>query len=145
MWSDLHDKVLELEWLLPAAPEAVWRAFTTAEGLRAWWWNHWLDVKIDLDVRPGGTYRLAAPGAGIAVAGDYLVVDAPQHLSFTWRWIDAEGVSRDEACDLRFVAEGEQTRLLLRHTGPWADRTPAETYRQGWEFAISALARTLAE
>jgi uncharacterized protein YndB with AHSA1/START domain len=102
-------------------------------------------VEISVDLHPGGGYRMAAPQQGIEVTGEYLVVDAPQHLAFTWRWSDAEGVSRDEACDLRFEALAEgQTRLRLRHSGPWADAVPAENYRLGWEFTVGVLARQLA-
>lgn len=143
-WHALSRHPLSMEVDLDADLPTVWRALTTVEGLRAWWWNHWDDVEIAADARPGGAYRFAAPGAGIAVEGVYLDVEAEEHLSFTWRWIDADGRSADEACDLRLSATDGGSRLALRHTGPWSDEAPADSYRQGWDFVFAALARVVA-
>ncbi|RZI94733.1 MAG: SRPBCC domain-containing protein, partial [Microbacterium sp.] len=86
---------------------------------------------------------IEAPGAGIVVTGEYLAVDEPSHLSFSWRWADADGTSIDEACDVRIESAGSGTHLTVRHTGPWTDDTPAENYRQGWDFTLGQLRRAL--
>lgn len=142
-WAGMTARPLEIEIDLPRTPEEVWPAFASASGLRRWWWNHWDDVEIAADVRPGGSYRFAAPGAGIVVEGRYLAVEAPSHLAFTWRWSDADGQSVDEACDLELLRVGGGCRVRLRHTGPWSDDAPAESYRQGWEFVFGALRRAV--
>lgn len=143
-WRALTRHPLSMGVDLGADPSTVWSALTTVEGLRSWWWSHWDDVEIAADVRPGGAYRFAAPGAGIAVEGRYLEVEDDEHLAFTWRWIDADGESADEACDLTLAATATGCRLELRHTGPWGDATPAESYRQGWGFVFAALGRAVA-
>lgn len=144
-WRDMQGRALDVALDLPAPPARVWDAVATADGLRSWWWTHWDDVEISADPRPDGVYRIAAPGAGILLEGRYLDVVAPSHLSFTWRWSDADGTSVDEACDMPIAAtDGGGSRLTVRHSGPWADDAPAESYRQGWEFTLGQLRATLA-
>ncbi len=138
-WRTITGSGLELVRHVPAPVATVWNAFATADGMRRWWWNHWSDVEIDVDPRPGGAWRTAAPSQDMEVGGVYLTVDEPHRLTFTWEWTDAEGASINEAVDLRFVSEGDGTRLTVRHTGPWEDSRPAESYRQGWEFTLAAL------
>lgn len=139
-WRELDRHPLRLERTLPADVGTVWAAFTTEAGLRRWWWNHWSDVEFAVDLRPGGRYRITAPGPGIGVEGTFLAVEPTGHLAYSWEWVDAEGRSRHEAVDLRFSpTEDGGTRLDLRHTGPWADDAPARSYREGWEFTLGAL------
>lgn len=142
-WPRMTAGALTLQVELDADRAPVWHALTTVHGLRRWWWNQWSDVEIIADARPGGRYRFAAPRAGIAAEGDYIDVTPEEHVSFTWRWIDAEGTSTDEACDIRLTELPGGCRLTLRHTGPWADASSAESYRQGWESVFSALSRAV--
>lgn len=138
-WRTITRAPLELEHYIDAPVEQVWEAFATAEGLKQWWWRHWDDVEIEADARVGGVYRISAPGVGITLEGTYLVVDAPEHLAFSWVWKDTDGESRDEAVDVRLHADRQGTRVTIRHSGPWTDDAPAESYRQGWEFTLSQL------
>lgn len=142
-WRSIVRAPLEIDRLVPASTDRVWTALATEEGLRSWWWRHWSDVQVDADVRPGGAYRIEAPGAGILLDGTYLAVEAPARLAFTWRWQDRDGTSADEAVDIHLGAEGDHTRITLRHTGPWADDAPAESYREGWQFVLDELASVL--
>jgi len=138
-WSSMAGRPLEVVVDLPRCAADVWPFLVTPEGLRAWWWNHWDDVEISADARPGGLYRFAAPAAGIVVEGTYLAVEPASHLSFTWHWIDEDGASSDEACDLHLADTADGCRLTVRHTGPWPDDAAATGYRQGWEFVLAAL------
>jgi len=140
-WTRMSDGVLQVERVVDAPREAVWTAFTTADGLRSWWWRHWTDTTVAADVRVGGRLRIAAPAAGILLEGEILTLDADAgHRAATWVWTDADGTSPDEAFDVRLTAEGDATRVTVRHSGPWADAAPAESYRQGWEFVLAELA-----
>jgi uncharacterized protein YndB with AHSA1/START domain len=135
---------LDIVRMIEAPLERVWDAWTTEAGLASWWWSHWAGVTFDVDARVGGEYRIAAPEQGIVVSGTYLTVDAPERLSFTWLWTDDEGALPGEEVDVRFRRAGEATRIALSHTGPWPDSGPAESYRQGWEFVLDALAAVVA-
>jgi uncharacterized protein YndB with AHSA1/START domain len=143
-WELLRSRPLELAVEIDAPVARVWEAWGSADGLAGWWWTHWDDVRIAADVRVGGAYRIEAPRVGMSVTGRFVDVEPERRLAFTWVWSDADGVSRDEAVDVAFAASGNGTRLIVRHTGPWADDAPAESYRQGWEFVLGELARSVA-
>jgi uncharacterized protein YndB with AHSA1/START domain len=139
-WELLGGRPLDVRLAIDAPVERVWRAWSSAEGLSSWWWAHWGDVAVAADVRVGGGYRMEAPGHGVAVAGEYLVVEPEHRLAFTWIWTDDEGETRDEAVDVVFAAAGSGTVVSVRHTGPWSDGSAADAYRQGWEFVLAQLA-----
>lgn len=143
-WELLRSHPLGVELSIDAPVDEVWDAWADADGLASWWWTHWDDVSVAADVRPGGHYRIEAPRHGIAVEGEYLVVEPGVRLAFTWIWIDEEGATRDEAVDVTFRESDGGTIVAVRHTGPWADGAPAESYRQGWEFVLGGLARRFA-
>jgi uncharacterized protein YndB with AHSA1/START domain len=142
-WELLNRGALEVGLAIDAPVERVWRAWASAEGLSSWWWAHWGDVAVAADVRVGGGYRIEASGHGIAVSGEYLVVDPEHRLAFTWVWTDGDGETRDEAVDVAFAAAGSGTVVSLRHTGPWSDGDAADAYRQGWEFVLAQLASSV--
>lgn len=137
------ERTLRMEQVIPAPVGRVWAAWTTPDGLRRWWWNHWPDVEIEVDARVGGTYRFAAPNAGIVVSGTYLDVLEPYRLVFTWEWTDDDGTQAGETVDVLFAASDRSTLLTLTHSGPWSDAAPAESYRQGWAFVLDALEKAL--
>ncbi len=73
-----------------ASPALVFRAFAEPQLL-----EHWLcpdpsaSLRVEhLDFRVGGTYRLVFtfPDAVRPVIGEYLVIDPPNLLRFTWTW-----------------------------------------------------------
>lgn len=136
--------VMEIARDCRLAPARMWEMWTTAEGLSRWWWNHWQGVRFDIDARLGGHYLIEAADKGIRVSGNYLVFDQPRRLAFTWVWSDREGTSPDEVVHVAFEPLADGTRVLVRHSGPWRDATPAENYRQGWQFVLGALAEAAA-
>lgn len=144
-WTLMQQRPLEMTARMDAPRERVWQAWATEHGLATWWWSHWSDVEIAADVRVGGKYRFAAPAHGMAVAGEYLVVEPLERLAFTWVWTDDDGASADEAVEVTVADDAAGgTVLTVRHTGPWATDEPVESYRQGWEFVLSALERAFA-
>ena len=144
VWENLDARAMELQVELAAPVERVWDAIATPAGLASWWWTHWDDTTVTADVRVGGTYRFAAASAGVAVEGEFVTVQAPHVLGFTWRWIDADGVTTDEACEMRLEPAADGTTLTVRHTGPWTDDSAASDYRAGWTFTLGQLATVVA-
>ena len=71
-----------------AAPrDRVFRAWTEPGDLAMWWWP-WNPTITD-DLRPGGAYRYTADhpkGGTIAISGEFLVVEPPARLVYTWVW-----------------------------------------------------------
>lgn len=142
-WELLRRDPLAIEFHLEAPVARVWSAWCSADALARWWWNHWDDVVIAADVRVGGAYRIDAPAHGFTVSGEYLVVEPERRLAFTWAWADGDGTIRDEAVDVAFSQDDSGTRLVVRHTGPWDGSGPADSYREGWQFVLAELARSL--
>lgn len=137
---------LNHQQIFKAAPERLWQAWTTEEGLASWWWNGWPGTTYAIDLRVGGGYRIFTEPQGIGVHGEYLEIVPLQRLVFSWIWID-DGVDGDpnEQVEVTFVPVDGGTRVELRHTGPWTSRAPADSYRQGWEHVLGSLADMLAE
>ena len=76
--------------VIGAARERVFRNWTEPEQLRRWWGpGGFTCPEAQVDLRPGGTYRLVmrAPGGGplMSVAGTYRTVDPPALLIYTSR------------------------------------------------------------
>jgi uncharacterized protein YndB with AHSA1/START domain len=60
-----EEGMLRLERTYDAAPEAVWRLWTTAEGIASWWAPDGFAVEVHaLDLRPGGELRYAMTATG---------------------------------------------------------------------------------
>src|SRR6516225_322534 len=82
---------IELQRRFRASPERVFRAWTQPVALREWWCPPgWIAGDIEVDLRVGGAYRIAmtrpAGGAPVAVSGQFLEVDPPERLVYTWCW-----------------------------------------------------------
>src|SRR6476469_8268382 len=85
--------VLRLERVFDAPPERVYAAWTEPALLRRWWAAEpgWTTPEATTDVRVGGAYRLSMKGTdGIlrTVVGEYLEIDPPRRLVYTWKWVE---------------------------------------------------------
>jgi uncharacterized protein YndB with AHSA1/START domain len=133
---------LTVERVVPGTPARVWTAWTTVDGLAAWWWRHLPGTTYQVDARVGGHYRIDSPGAGIGVRGEYIEVSAPSRFAASWIWVD-DGTDGDvENIVVTFDPHPDGTKLTITHTGPWTSDKPAEQYRQGWQDVLDALVRS---
>jgi uncharacterized protein YndB with AHSA1/START domain len=131
-----------------AAPrETVFRAWTNAEELEKWWSpGRYTTTTADIDLRPGGHYRLTMrhPDGSIAtLSGKYLEVVAPERIVMTWISV---GGPRDDGHEslltLEFLDRGGATELKLTH-----ERLPTaskDSYDSGWTAMIADLQSHLA-
>ncbi|WP_052460502.1 SRPBCC family protein [Microbacterium gorillae] len=130
---------LELSRTFTGSVGRLWSAWTTEDGLRAWWWSTWPDTRYFVDGRVGGRYRIEAADHGIAVHGEYLTWDPCARLDFSWIWSDDGHDGPTERVRVTFAPDGDGTRVTVEHTGPWTTPEPAENYRQGWNHVLDAL------
>lgn len=130
---------LEITRTLAAPPERVWRAFTDPAALNGWFWPH-LDGRAEVDLRVGGGYRIVGPKAGIEVAGEYLEIDPPKRLVFTWRWGEEEERS---LVTLEVTVAAGGTLLSIVHD-QFADPTSRDAHHQGWNDCLDRLPDWLA-
>jgi uncharacterized protein YndB with AHSA1/START domain len=140
--------VLELEWVLGASPERVFRLLTVPEELVKWWGPTGFTTP-EVDWRPvvGGRYRLGMqPPAGdlFHLAGEFLDVRPPSRLAYTFRWEEPDPDDRETEVRLTVAAAGEHARLSLSH-GDFATPARLALHRDGWSESIVKLARVAAE
>ena len=141
--SELH-----LERTFDAPPSAVFDAWTNPEVLRRWWavGPDWNTPLAEVDLRPGGRYRLsmhdAGSGATHTVGGEYLEIERPSRLVYTWTWegepVEMRG-SENSVVTVSFRAEGEGTRVVLDHAELESDESVAN-HEHGWKGCLESLA-----
>ena len=97
-------------------PQRVWAAWTTADGLAAWWWPHLPDTAYVVDARRGGEYQIRSVQAGIGVRGTFERVDEPRQLVFSWVWITGTGEEPEDRVTVGFADLGnDTTRVVVAH------------------------------
>jgi uncharacterized protein YndB with AHSA1/START domain len=141
--ADLKDGVIHASIEIEAPAEAVFDAFTDPAQLASWWGSpDTYTTTWQIDLRPGGAWssepKNAADGRVERVHGEYLEVDRPRLLVFTWKssWDGfAETVIRVE-----FTATAAGTRVKVVHSG-FGDRVQsASGHTEGWKRVLGWLA-----
>ena len=116
-----------------AEPEEIWRALTTREGSRRFFYE------TDVDLRIGGRFRLLKDDGEPAVEGKVLAVNAPRHLRVTWKELSDPDAIAGEV-DYALEPVGGSTRLTVSN---YDDPAPPPEYldmgRKGWGFTLSSL------
>jgi uncharacterized protein YndB with AHSA1/START domain len=139
-------KSLSLTRVLPANISRVFEACTQPELM-----SRWLVCCADgsatawSDLRLGGTYRIEMTRGGKAIGaayGEYLEIQAPRRLVFTWN-SDNAGV-RDSVVTIELKELGRETELTLIHTLD-PDTNEGRAHARGWTVSISNLERLLGE
>jgi uncharacterized protein YndB with AHSA1/START domain len=125
---------LVVERRVSAAPETVFRYF--ADGER---WMLWQGVEADIDLRPGGMFRVNVTGDGFA-SGRFTEVIENRRVAFTWGWERDDsplppGSSR-VTIDLVEVDGG--TLIRLTHSGIPPEMI--DVHRIGWDNYTVRLA-----
>jgi uncharacterized protein YndB with AHSA1/START domain len=128
-----RDDVVEREIRIAARPETVFQYFVDPVRLARWMGT------ATLDARPGGALQVAVAGIH-RVSGEFVEVEPPRRVVFTWGWVDPAygippGGSRVEI-DLR--PDGDLTIVRLRHYGLGAD--DVEAHGEGWMHYLGRLA-----
>lgn len=141
--ANVEGGVVKAEIEIVATPERVFRSLTNPDELAVWWGADEMYRTRDwrIDLRPGGKWSAVARGADgteMTVDGEYLEVDPPRRLVYTWRpsWDDYVVTT------VRFDLEptGTGTRVKITHTG-FADRaTAAAGTGEGWKRILEWLA-----
>jgi uncharacterized protein YndB with AHSA1/START domain len=128
---------LRITRVLSAPPERVWRAFTDPAALAAWFWPERFATAVEADLRVGGRYRIAGPGAGMAVSGEYVSVEPLVRSAFTWRW-DGEPEETLVTLELTGAGDGTGTALTLTHER-FGDEAERDNHAKGWADCLDRL------
>lgn len=124
------------EMALPAPVEQVFEMFTDPGQL-----VRWIGISADLEPQPGGRFRFEVM-PGQFCEGQFVILDPPSRLVFTWGWTDPgfglpPGTSRVEVTLTRSGDDGQRTWLRLVHTGLAGDL--GVLHEDGWSRFLARL------
>jgi uncharacterized protein YndB with AHSA1/START domain len=125
---------VEREIRIAASPETVFQFFIDPDRQ-----IQWMGRSADLDPRAGGTYRVDLNGRDIA-RGEYIELDPPNRVVFTWGWESQGSPVRPGAStvEITLSADGDGTIVRLVHRDlPEDSRAP---HGHGWEHYLNRLA-----
>ncbi len=106
--SDGETATLTFERVLPHAPELVWEAIATPDGLKAWLMC--TSVKIER-----GTIEMVSGPAGYHSIGKILTWDPPRVLAYEWNVAPVPEMPRGEHAIFRYelTPRGDSTLLTV--------------------------------
>lgn len=138
--SQMLQVVQEIE--IDAPPERVFQALTDPGEIPQWWSEegHYRTTTAEIDLRPGGRYRLAGESARLGtfeVTGVYRVIDAPRRLVFTWTpsWQEE---ARASVVDISLESAGPRTRVRVVHRG-FTGAAARDEHAGGWPSVLGML------
>jgi uncharacterized protein YndB with AHSA1/START domain len=115
-----------------AEPARVFEYFTQAEKMVRWMGDYAL-----LDARPGGEF--AVDVRGVAVRGEYIEIEPPHRLRFSWGHAGSERLPPGtSSVEVRLTAEGGGTTVELVHSG--LDEPERSGHERGWNRFLGQLA-----
>ncbi len=150
--SPVDTMSLRVERTFDAPAEDVFDAWTNPEVLKRWWsvGPTWNTPTVEVDLRVGGSYRLSMEnpenGVRYTVIGEYKEIDRPERLLYSWAWESEPGAAGNgptpdphvSLVSVRFLAQGEQTRVVLEHSG-FASQESAVQHEAGWIGCLENL------
>jgi uncharacterized protein YndB with AHSA1/START domain len=136
------DLALHMERVLPAPRERVFAAFTDPRELPKWWGPHGFTMpEVELDLRAGGDYRFTMQppeGDRFHLEGEFLEVDPPARLAYTFRWDPPDPDDRETTVRLSFADLGDSTEVVLDQAG-FATEARLNLHDQGWADSFERL------
>ena len=137
---------VRVQRIMPAVPEVVFDAWLDPESLREWMCPRPTRcVAVTVDPRVGGIYRfdLDHSGSSVLTTGQFLVVDRPSLLRFTWsnsNWADPTVAS---IVNVTFEPlQDDQTLMSIEHS--LLPPEEFENFHNGWVQTIAQLEAVLA-
>jgi uncharacterized protein YndB with AHSA1/START domain len=131
---------VEVRRALQASPAEVFDAWTKPELIRAWM-SPVGTASAEVDLRVGGSFRLVMSGEGTTIehTGEYLEVDPPSRLKFTWK--SQFTGEEPSVVTVEMLPRGSGTDLLVIH-----DRLPLTaitSHDSGWVRMLERLEQEL--
>jgi uncharacterized protein YndB with AHSA1/START domain len=133
---------LRQERVFDAPPARVFAAFTEPTELAQWWGPHGFTTpELDVALRAGGSYRFTMQppdGEAFHLSGEFLDIQRPSRLSFTFRWDEPDPDDRETVVVLSLVADEGATVVSLTQ-GEFATEGRLELHRGGWADSFEKL------
>lgn len=138
---------VRVQRIMPAGPDAVFDAWLDPEALRDWMCPRPVYcVAVSVDPRIGGALRLDLDdsGAAVLISGQFLEIDRPRRLRFTWTSSDWEDPTRVSIVAVSFEPLGDdETLMSVEHSLLPANES--ESYDSGWLQTVEQLAAAIAD
>jgi uncharacterized protein YndB with AHSA1/START domain len=136
---------LRMERTFNAPAQRVFDAWTSPEVLRRWWHaeHHWETTLAEVDLRVGGAVRVVMrdPDKDVEYGGggQYLEIDPPRRLVFTWYW---DGNETRQIIEVDFEEAAGVTTVRFTHRDLW-DEEAVRDHEDGWSNCFDNLDRAL--
>lgn len=134
--------LLELRCPVHAARERVFRMLTEPTELAQWWGPKGFTTAVtELELRVGGGYRFAMQppeGDVFYLAGEFLEVQRPGRLAYTFRWEEPDPDDRETTVTLSLTEVGDVTEVSLLQ-GEFATEGRLALHRGGWTESFDKL------
>lgn len=134
---------LTLHRILRHPIEKVFGAWESAELMSRWFSAEGWKAEVTSDFRVGGSYRIQmsdVSGGSHVQFGDYLVIDRPTLLRFSWTCTEI-GVA-DSVVTVLLEEHPEGTEMTLAHE--WLpDPEIVAMHTEGWVRCLAGLERVL--
>jgi len=131
--TGVAERVVDVERHIDATPDEVFTYLTDPEK-----YTLWKGQQAELDPRPGGLYRVRMGPDAVAL-GEYVEVEPPSRVVFTWGWEGSGDVPPGSTTvEITLHEDGEGTLIRLRHTG-FPSEADADLHRAGWEMYLGRL------
>ena len=125
--------VYERTLAIDASPETVWEFLVDPDKLM-----RWKGINADLETQPGGIFRCEVIPGHIA-RGEYVEIDKPNKLVFTWGWDGSEDVPPGSSTiEIELASAGDGTSLRFVHKDlPNAEAIASHAH--GWDHYLPRL------
>jgi uncharacterized protein YndB with AHSA1/START domain len=132
----MEKQIIRIEETFNAPMNKVWTALTDKDEMKRWYFD-----LAEFRPVPGFQFRFnggPSPEKQYVHLCEVIEADPPRKLSYTWQYRGYPGVS---LLSFELFAEGNKTRLVLRHSG--IPDFPAdnpdfaiENFEKGWDMII---------
>jgi uncharacterized protein YndB with AHSA1/START domain len=134
MQSATEAFTIEREVTIAARPDTVWKLLVDPAEQSRWW-----GTPLDFDARPGGPFRVEVVPGHIA-RGEFVEVDAPRRLVYTWGWEgDGSVQPGSSTIEIGLAEAGDGTKLTFVHSGLPSGEACA-SHAHGWDNYLPRLA-----
>ena len=138
--------LVQVRRVVSAPPAEVFRAWTEPDLVARWFQPRGgSSAGAEMDVRVGGRYRwgMRMLGRPYYAFGEYVEVDPPRRLVFTFGWDRVPFVRlTDSLVTVELLERGDETEVVVTHER-LASRTLRAMHRAGWHDTLAELAALL--